>query len=153
MTCLEVLSSMLQVNCTYHKFTLQNDDVTVSLSQSSNHGFGVVFCAPKRPLPLSKSLKGNQHRSYNMNTNNYIQGGGLTWNVKMIVSKFGISYSNWCNFQVNLVKLWEGNWMNPYFHPEPWGRWDQSFHQYIFSNGLVKNHHLPILSDLFGMVK
>ena len=49
----------------------------------------------------------------------HVHSPSFTWNLRVMVSKFGISYSFWCHFQVNHVKLWEGK-LPPAFFVDSW---------------------------------
>ena len=72
---------------------------------------------PKIPERLNSMDDGNLKRESVLQINCMYTPQVSHWNLRVMVSKFGISYSFWCHFQVNHLKLWEGN-LSPAFFVE-----------------------------------
>ena len=74
---------------------------------------------PKIPERLNSMDDGNLKRESVLQINCMYTPQVSHWNLRVMVSKFGISYSFWCHFQVNHLKLWEGN-LSPAFFVDSW---------------------------------
>lgn len=76
----------------------------VTLHCDTGRGIALVALQPRK-ISVRQSINSNNTQKI---PKSKVHVRKLTWNLKIMVSQAGISYSFRCHFQVNHVKLWEG---------------------------------------------